>query len=343
MKILRSRVGSHVIGGEELFFIVEEGNANDGNFEKALQMIDLAAECGANAIEFQLAIASDFYVRNDPGYERYKKREFSEIQIKELVKRASQNGIEFIAAILSHNLIESVVNAGCAAITVNSSDLNNPAIIDVVAKSGKPILLSILLASEDEIKWALTRLKNQGATNIILLHGQHIMASGGQSLSPDNTSLGCIDTLRVNYDMPVGFIDHTSYKWMPACATAAGAVVVTKHLIPSRKDKGPDWFICLEPEEMKDAILWANMLYRSKKNTQKFLAPGENDDRPIMRRSIVASKSLIAGKILEFDDLCFKRPGTGLEPSNYEQLIGKRINRDIEYDEQIQLSDLKRE
>ena len=334
------RIGNHFIDKDNLFFIVEEGNANNGNLNKAFQMIDLAAKSGADAIEFQLAIASDFYVKKDPGFERYKNREFSSHQIKQLVQRTSQNGIEFIAAIFSHNLIDSVVQAGCSAITINASDLNNPAIIDCTAKSGKPILLSILLANEDEIKWAINRLTNQGATDIILLHGQHAMASTGGPLLIDDTSLGYIDVLTNKYNMPIGFTDHTSYEWMPACAVAAGANVITKHLIPSRKDKTPDWFICLEPEEMEDAINYAKMVYKSRMNTQKSLLEGEHVDKSIMRRSIVASKALKVNQVLQSDDLCFKRPGTGLEPSIYEKLIGKRLRRDLQYEEQIQLSDL---
>ena len=115
------RIGNHFIDKDNLFFIVEEGNANNGDLNKAFHMIDLAAKSGADAIEFQLAIASDFYVKKDRGFEGYKNREFSNHQIKQLVQRTSQNGIEFIAAILSRKLIEFVVNAGCAAITVNAS------------------------------------------------------------------------------------------------------------------------------------------------------------------------------------------------------------------------------
>ena len=335
------RIGNHFIDKDKLFFIVEEGNANDGDINKAFDMIDLAAKSGADAIEFQLAIASDFYVENDLGFKRYKNREFSNSQIKQLVDRASKYGMEFIVAALSHNLIEPIVEAGCSAITINASDINNPAILDSASKSALPILLSTMLASEDEIKWAINRLTQHGTTDIILLHGQHAMASTGEPLSVNDTSLGYINTLRNKYNLPVGFTDHTPFKWMPASAVAAGACIITKHLISSRKDKTPDWFICLEPEEMESAIKNSKMIYSSVIDKEKTLLKAECDDKLIMRRSIVASKALKINHVLKYGDLSFKRPGTGLEPSSYNKLIGKRLKRNLDYDEQIKLSDLE--
>jgi len=334
------QVGLHTIGGEELFFLIEEGNANDGNFSLALEMIDLAADCGASAIEFQLAISSDFYVKDDPAYERYKKREFSENQIRQLIKRASAKGLDFVAAPLSHNLIEILVKAGCSAFTINASDLTNPAIIDKVGLSGKPIFLGLLFADANEIQWALSRLKSHGADNIVLLHGQHTMASSGKGVAPDKTSLGYIQFLEILHKIPVGFIDHTSSIWMPACAAASGALVVTKHLIKSRKGNGYDLCICLEPEEMKEAISRSRMIYKSRKDKSSYLLEEEMPDKKLHRRSIVASRTLKAGVKLKYSDFSFKRPGTGLEPWKYQEMIGKVIKRDIKYDEQIIFSDL---
>ena len=134
--------------------------------------------------------------------------------------RASKYGMEFIVAALSHNLIEPIVEAGCSAITINASDINNPAILDSASKSALPILLSTMLASEDEIKWAINRLTQHGTNDIILLHGQHAMASTGEPLSVNDTSLGYINSLRNKYNLPVGFTDHTPFKWMPASAVA---------------------------------------------------------------------------------------------------------------------------
>ena len=141
--------------------------------------------------------------------------------------------------------------------------------------------------------------------------------------------------------MPVGFIDHTPLEWMPACAVAAGADCVSKHLTWSRLEKGPDWHVCLEPEEMKEAINLAYKMKQSINVKNKQLAPGENMDRSIMRRSIVASRIIKSGQSIERDDICFKRPGNGLDSGKYNDVIGRIARRDILPDEQITIADLE--
>jgi len=334
-------IGSKRIGTGDLFFVIEEGQANLGDFEKALSMIDYAADAGADAIEFQLARADDFYVKNHPGYEIYLKREFSETQLIKLISKVKEKGLEMIAVPLSHRLVNPLVKAGCSAFNVNASDLNNPDIIDAVIDSGLPFFLSLPLATEEEIDWVVNRVKKSGDGKFILLLGQHTMASGENVVNIEHTSLGNISTLKEKYQVPVGFIDHTPLKWMPACAVAAGADTVSKHLTWSRDEKGPDWHICLEPNEMKDAITWAYKINQSIKTKNRQLAPGENLDRSIMRRSIVASKIIKSGKPIERNDICFKQPGNGIDPAQYNDIIGKVARRDILPDEQIKTFDLE--
>lgn len=334
-------IGSRRIGNGDLFFVIEEGQANLGDFENALSMIDYAADAGGDAIEFQLARADDFYVKNHPGYEIYSKREFSETQLIELVSKAKEKGMEMIAVPLSHKLVNPLVKAGCSAFNINASDLTNPDIIDAVIDSGLPFFLSLPLATEEEIDWAVNRIRKNGDDNFILLHGQHTMASGENGVNIEHTSLGYISTLKEKYQVPVGFIDHTPLKWMPACAVAAGADSISKHLTWSREERGPDWHICLEPNEMKEAITWAYKMNQSIKIKNKQLAPGENLDCSIMRRSIVASRAIKSGKSIERNDICFKRPGNGIDPAQYNDIIGKVARRDILPDEQITTFDLE--
>ena len=334
-------IGSKRIGTGDLFFVIEEGQANLGDFEKALSMIDYAADAGADAIEFQLARADDFYVKTHPGYEIYLKREFSETQLIKLVSKVKEKGLEMIAVPLSHRLVNPLVKAGCSAFNINASDLNNPDIIDAVIDSGLPFFLSLPLATEEEIDWVVNRVKKSGDDKFILLLGQHTMASSENGVNIEHTSLGNISALKKKYQVPVGFIDHTPLKWMPACAVAAGADTISKHLTWSRDEKGPDWRICLEPNEMKQAITWAYKINQSIKTKNRQLAPGENLDRSIMRRSIVASKIIKSGKPIERNDICFKRPGNGIEPAQYNDIIGKVARRDIFPDEQITTFDLE--
>ena len=334
-------IGSKEIGTGELFFIIEEGQANLGDFDKALLMIQTASSTSADAIEFQLAKADDFYIKNHQGYEIYLKREFDNSQLADLISFTKEKGLEFIASPLSHRIIDKLSKYSCSGFNINASDLINPDIIDAVTDSGLPFFLSLPLATEKEIDWAIERIHRKRKSNFSLMLGQHTMASGESGVDIEHTNLGYIQTLRKKYNVPIGFIDHSSLIWMPAAAVAASADIVSKHLAISRSDKGPDWQVCLEPEEMKQAIKWAKKIQTSMNNKEKKIAPGENVDRSIMRRSIVASKIIKKNKIIQRNDIVFKRPGTGIEPNKFNKIIGKVSLRTILKDEQIQLTDLK--
>jgi N,N'-diacetyllegionaminate synthase len=335
------KIGSRDIGADDLFFVVEEGQANLGDFSKAKAMIDAVSETGADAIEFQLARADDFYVKSDPGHAIYLKREFTEGQLAEIARYVREKGLEFLAVPLSHRLIEPLAKVGCSAFNINASDINNPDMIDAVAASGLPFFLSLPLATEKEIEWAIARISGKKAKNYALLHGQHIMASSGRPLNIEDTSLGFISTLKDRYGVPVGFIDHTPLEWGPAAAAAAGADIVTKHLAISRADKGPDWQVCLEPHTMKESVRWARDTKKSVSVRSKKLAAEENKDRLVMRRSIVAARNIKAGQVIKRQDIIFKRPGTGMSPSRYDELIGKAVRRDIMPDAFITEADIQ--
>lgn len=328
------------MGRGPIYFTVEEGQANLGNFDKALKMIDVAAETGADAIEFQLAIASDFYIKSHKGFRIYSEREFPAGQLAQLVSHTKEKQIDLVVAPFSTRLIDIMAKLDCRAFNINASDLNNPDILDAVSDSGKPFFLSLLLSSENEIEWAIERISRRRSPNFGLLLGQHTMASGEQGVSIEHTNLGYITTLKELYKVPVGFIDHTPLPWMPACAVAAGADIITKHLALSRDDKGPDWQVCLEPDEMKQAVEWARKAKESISNTQKTLAPGENIDKSVMRRSIVSARQITKGHLIERSDILFKRPGTGFAPDQFMKVIGKRAVRDIPEDTVIDPNDL---
>lgn len=335
------KIGPKAIGVDTLFFTIEEGMANLGDYNKALEMVDAAANIGADAIEFQLVIANDLYLKSHTNFDFCTRCEFSNSQISELVAYTKSKGLEFIAVPLSKRLINPIAKAGCSGFNINASDINNPHIIDAVIESGIPFFLSSLMATEKEIDWAVNRIQKKGSSHFSILHGQHTMMSGGSGVIAAQTSLGYIRTLKKKYNVPVGFVDHTPYIWMPAAAVSAGADSVSKHLALSRNSKGPDWQVCLEPDEMKESVNWARELKESINTKQKIIAFGEELDRNKMRKSIVASKNLYTGDILTYMDIEFKRPGLGIMPSNYEVVVGRRITRNIEENEFIRMEDLE--
>ena len=318
---------------ERLLFIVEEGQFNLGNFDKALQMIEMVSKTGANAIEFQLAYADDFYIKTDSGYGIYKTREFTDDQLQILVSTCHNLGLHFVATCLSHKLVDKMASMGADAFNINASDINNPNIVDAVSKIGLPYFISTPLATKNEISWVINRItENGGNPNFALLHGQHPMMSGSDHVEVGDTSLGVIKSLNIEYQKTIGFIDHTPYYWMPAVAVAAGAQVVSKHMTLSHVYEGPDHAICLDPIEMMKAIKLANEVYASKTVIDKELAKGEDLDRTVMRRSIVSSKKIFKGEKISIEDILFKRPGHGISPDRSDIVVGKTAAFDIAED-----------
>lgn len=336
------KIDKYEIGRNATYFIIEEGQANLGDFEKALKMIDVASCTGANAIEFQLAKANDFYIKSHEIHKIYKEREFSDSQLAELSSYSKEKELNLIVAPLTSKMVDQMAKNGCSAFNVNASDLNNPDMLDAVSGSGLPFFLSLLFAKEDEIEWAVNRILQKKTPEFGLLLGQHTMASGEHGVDLKHTNLGFIKTLKEMYHVPVGFIDHSANIWSPACAVAAGANVVTKHLAISRSDKGPDWHVCLEPNEMNKAISLVKEIDQSLSAINKEMAPGENLDRSIMRKSVVALKQIKKGQRIEKEDIVFKRPGIGISPDEAENILGKIAINTIEEDQLLSYNDIQK-
>ena len=318
---------------KELYFVVEEAQFNLGNYDKAIQMIEMTSLTGADAIEFQLAYADDFYIRSESGYAIYKTREFSNDQLQQLVSTAHQNKLHFVATCLSYKLVRKMAAFGADAFNINASDINNPSIIDEVVKTKKPFFVSMPLATTSEIQWVYDYIVQQDPNaTFAFLQGQHPMASGHEFVDLEDTALGVMQRIQNQYQHTTGFIDHTPDLYTPAIAVAAGAQIVTKHLNLSHIIKGPDHQICLNPEQMKEAITLARKVYSSIRVTNKELAKGEDLDRSVMRRSIVSTKTIQRGDVFTMDNLEFKRPGTGIPPSSIHTILGKTATQQIPAD-----------
>jgi sialic acid synthase SpsE len=337
------RLGDRLVGpGHAPLFTAEEGQANGGDLDVALRMIGIAAGAGVDAIEFQLARAGDFYVRHHPGYEIYKKREFSEEALARLAGTAREAGLMLCVAPLAAPLVPLLARLGCSFFNVNSSDLDNPEMLDAVAGSGLPFFLSTAMATAAEVEWAVERVRARGAANFGLLHGQHVMASAdGRGVPEDQVNLAAMATLRARHDVPVGFIDHTSGPHMPAIAVAHGADVVTKHFTWDRGARGPDWHVCLEPSELAQAVGLVRMAHGARGQAEKALIAGEGADRSVMRRSVVAAHDLAAGAVLQPGDLAYKRPGGGLSPRDAGRVLGRRLRVALAADQAVRPEDVE--
>ncbi len=319
-------IGKRKCGDDyEPLMFAEEGQANQGSLELALQMVDHAANAGADGIEFQLFLAADMYIRKDPLYKLYLKNELNEDQIVELIRATKQKGLAFQAACLSPNIVKVCSEAAVDSFCVNATDLNNPFILDAVSSSGIPFWLATLFATMEEIDWVVEYLLRRGATNFGLLHGQHVMSSNN-GVPPELVQLDCIDLFKKRYGVVVGFVDHTPTLYLPALAVAKGASIVMKHLAPHAGWKGPDYAVCLNPDDWKksrELVHYTALTFGESKE----LSIVEIKDRSLMRRSLYTKFELPEGHVVTIDDVIALRPGEGgLDPRVIKRLVGRKTS-----------------
>jgi sialic acid synthase SpsE len=324
------RIGNRSIDKDTgILMLAEEGQANQGDPQLAVDMCKIAAIAGADGIEFQFFLADDMYVCKDPGHLIYSKRELSSENMKHLIEVAHENGLIFQVAGLSPRIIELCADWGTDSFCVNATDLTNPFIIDAVASTGKPFWLATLMATIEEIDWAVEYVRSKKCSNFGILHGQHVMSSDStRGVPPELLQLDCIEMFKQRYGTVVGFVDHTATTFVPTLAAAKGASVVMKHLAPKKAWEGPDSVVCLNPEQWLDA---RNMVRYAALagGMSKELSQAEFKDRSIHRRSLYTARSLPAGHELSSDDIVALRPGLGgIDPRHlYKQVIGKRLSR----------------
>ncbi len=336
------RIGERLVGdGHEPIMFAEEGQANQGDFTVAVDMCKKAAAAGADGIEFQLFLADDMYIQSDPGHAIYRSRELSEAQIRDLIKIAHGEGLLFQAASLSTRIIELCADASADVFCVNATDLTNPAIIDAVIAAGRPFWLATLMATMEEIDWAVGYVKSRGAADFGILHGQHVMSSDTSKGVPSGLlQLDCIHLLKNRYNVVTGFVDHTATVFVPALAATKGASVVMKHLAPGKDWSGPDSVVCLDPEMWASARSIVRYAWDSKGDSKE-ISQAEIKDRSLHRRSIYTAQPLTAGHVIAAGDLTALRPGKGgMDPRNLHELTGRRIVRDCTKHHQLQPDDL---
>lgn len=339
---MRLQIGKRECGDDVTpLMFAEEGQANQGNFDLALKMVDIAAKAGADGIEFQLFLAEDMYAKNSSGYKLYLERELSSSQISELIIATREKGLLFQAACLSPKIADVCAKTGADIFCINATDLNNPTILDCISSLRKPFWLATLMAKMDEIDWAVEYLNKRGAVNFGLLHGQHVMSSGDKSgVPPEMAQLDCIKMFKKRYGLVVGYVDHTPTVYMPAIAVARGASIVMKHLAPQNDWRGPDWGVCLSPDQWKMGKEIFNYSVLTSGDL-KDLSTSEMNDRSLHRRSLYTTRSVEKGSVLSREDLVALRPGKGgMDPRDIEKVIGRRAKNTLMSQYMLQESDL---
>jgi N,N'-diacetyllegionaminate synthase len=345
-------IGSRRIGpGERCFVVAEAGVNHDGDVETALALIDAAADAGADAVKFQtfaadrLAAAhapkARYQIEREQGadesqLEMLKRLELPRDAYVPLLGRCSERGIAFLSAAFDPDAAEFLTALGAPALKVPSGELTNPFLLEAVASSGLPVILSTGMADLDEVRAAVELLVRGGAGDIVVLH-----CVTAYPATPSESNLRAMATLEQALGRPVGLSDHTLGTSVPLAAVALGARMLEKHLTLDRSRSGPDHAASLEPNEFAALVAAVREVESALGDGVKRPMPSELENVPVVRRSLAAARDLVEGTTLERSMLTALRPGTGISPLDRDEIVGRRLKRALGRNELIEVDDLE--
>jgi len=326
-------------------YIIAEIGGNFITYKEAIKLIDAAKESGVDCVKLQTYKAENissktaFFDMENTGkisqYEYFKKYEISEELHKKIINYIKSKDLDWFSTPSHPEDLDMLVKLGMEAIKLGADDATNIPFIKYCAKTGLPIVLSTGMCTLDEVKEAVETILSQGNKKIVLLH-----CISGYPTYPEQVNLNVINTYKKEFpDLLIGFSDHTLTPLTCIAAAVMGANVVERHFTLDKKAEGPDHMISATPDEMKYIVDSIRTVEIMKGSEVKIPYGVEVQNRINNRKSIVAIKNIKKGELFSSDNIYMKRPGTGIEPKYYEQILGKIAHKDIEADEILQWSD----
>lgn len=324
--------------------IAEIGSVHDGSFGNAVKLIELASECGADAVKFQTHIAeaetlvnapAPAYFNTESRTDYFNRTSFSRSQWAKLSECASQNNVKFISSPFSLEAVDLLESIDMEIYKIPSGEVSNLPLLEKISRLGKPVFLSSGMSSWDEMDQAVDIFKS--VPRLVVMQ-----CSSEYPCAPENVGLNVIEEIKERYHCEAGFSDHTLGIAAPLAAAVLGATVIEKHFTFSKKMYGSDAKHSMEPEEFK-------VLASSLREIRLMLSNPVNKARvdiyknmkAIFEKSIVASKSLKAGKVVEESDFSFKKPGDGIRADKYKNLLGRKLVRSVEKDHKFSEEDFE--
>lgn len=329
----------------ETLIIAEAGVNHNGSFEMAKQLVDRAKEAGADFVKFQTAKLESLVSKHAEMAEYQKKNTGQKTSQKDMLRKLLLSYEDFIKlseycklseiGFLSTPFdIESIyfLKDLVPFWKVPSGEITNYPYLVEIAKNSMPVVLSTGMCEISEIDDAVALLKGNGTTELTLLH------CNTQYPTPyEDVNLHAMETLKNRYGLKVGYSDHTQGIEVPIAAVALGATIIEKHFTLDHTLPGPDHKASLEPQELKEMVRSIRNIESALGSSEKKVSPSERNNIAVARKSIVASRRILRGEILNSDNLTTKRPGTGISPMQWNQIVGTRAVRDFEEDELIEI------
>lgn len=333
------------------YIIAEIGANHNGNMDLAFQLIDEAVKCGADCVKFQSWNKSSVFSRKtyDDNYflaDDYRNR--TDYTLEEIVEEYSidfkqhyllkehceKMGIEFNSTPFSCAEVDLLVDElDVPFIKIASMDLNNLPFLKYVAGKKRPVVLSTGLGTLADVDDAVSCLEKNGCNEIVLLHCIAIYPPKDEQVNLNN-----IDMLRDTFGYPVGYSDHTLGTIAPIMSIAKGACIIEKHFTLDKNMIGWDHKVSADSSDLKTIVEAAVRGNKMLGNRRESVVESQ-ERRDAFQRSIVAARDIPKDKVIEIEDIDYKRPGIGIPPKYSEFIVGKKAQRNISYDEIIKMED----
>ncbi len=328
--------------------IGEVAQAHDGSLGMAHAFIDAIAAAGADAVKFQTHIADAestarepwrkrFSPQDETRYDYWRRMEFTAEQWLGLKRHAEAKGLLFLSSPFSLEAFELLQRVGVAGWKVASGEITNVPMLDAMAATGLPIMLSTGMSGLDEIDSAVERVRRGGAPLAVM------QCASVYPSPPEAIGLNLLPLFRQRYQCAVGLSDHSATIFPGLAAATLGAEVLEVHVTLSREMFGPDVVASVTSAELAQLVQGVRFIERMRENPVDKSAPSEAATplRGIFMKSVVAARDLEAGTVLRRADLAVKKPGNGIPASRLEELIGRSLRRAVARDAPLDESDLE--
>ena len=328
---------------ERLSVIAEIGSVHDGSFGNACKLIEAAAASGADVVKFQTHIAAAEtlpnapmppYFKGEPRFQYFERTGFTRSQWEEIRHVCVGNAVQFLSSPFSMEAVELLEAVGVDVYKIPSGEVTNLPMLEVIAETGKPVLLSSGMSDWAELDAAVGVLQRGGPLCIM-------QCTSAYPCAPERVGLNVIAEMQNRYRLPVGFSDHTLGSAAAYAATALGATVIEKHFTFSRLMYGSDAANSMEPFEFLQFCaglreIWTMLEHPVDKDD---LAPYREMKR-IFEKSLVSTRPISQGEVLSLENVAFKKPGDGISAARWTEFKGRRAARAIEADRLIHEQDL---
>ena len=333
---------------DKTIIIAEAGVNHNGSMESAKKLVDVAADAGADYVKFQTFKADTLVTqsaekaeyqkiitdKSESQFEMIKKLELDKSAHDELIKHCEEKGIRFLSTAFDHDSIELLADLNIPLYKIPSGEITNLPYLRHIGRMGKPIILSTGMSTLEEVQKALNVLLESGVEKekITILH-----CNTEYPTPMEDVNLKAMLTIREELGVNIGYSDHTLGIEVPIAAVAMGATVIEKHFTLDRTLTGPDHAASLEPHELKSMVTAIRNIKKAMGDGIKKPSPSETRNIPIARKSIVAKKPIKKGERYSEENITVKRPGTGISPIEWDNIINQKSIKDFIIDDLIEV------